>query len=593
MDELIKIKDHAWETFCTLPGVHAVGIGKKVTGGVRTEEIGLTVFVTKKLSLDELNDSAVVPPLFEGVKTDIVERRVPRMRQGVPITVSAPVDIPGGKRFTFTSTPDPPPLGYMIVITTTAVDAAGKSEIYFRLAASNGVLSLRSLVDSLSGFGAPLSATVTVGPPLTLDVIASPGFTMSATGFVTALDRKQYFDDYLRGGVSIHAGQSGEVGTLGCIATTAPTAQDPQGLVLGVTSAHVVRDPRNKRNMLLAQRLNRTTLVLRSITNAKTNLPYPVEAHSVVFVVFLRGLNEALGSAFYTTSDNESFLSIASGLITAINVGAISGITASLASSSATDARITISNLGANDYFHCDSTGPPTPPAGKRLSATVEKLALRASAVDFFGLAPNADYGVYVDINPGGVAGTFGVFYNPARREPYAAVAAGVAKAIMNVDPLVLGAITANFADGRVTINNAEHVDVWIHGDIRVGQPEPSFGSPYPACCNFRVGRVYDARIDLDVALVRLRPRREVQAPHRRVERRRRYAGTRARPRGANARRDVRNYQGNRVGHRCQRLYRGSAWRRNIYAHLPKYHDRRVHHERAGWSDISTIQPPW
>ena len=76
MDELIEIKDRAWEKFCTLSGVHAVGIGKKVTGGVRTEEIGLTIFVTRKRALDELNDEAVVPPLFEGVKTDLSDRMI-------------------------------------------------------------------------------------------------------------------------------------------------------------------------------------------------------------------------------------------------------------------------------------------------------------------------------------------------------------------------------------------------------------------------------------------------------------------------------------------------------------------------------------
>lgn len=497
MDELIAIKDRAWEKFCTLPGVHAVGIGKKVRGGVRTEETVLTVFVTQKLPLDELNAEAAVPPVFEGVRTDIVEKRIPRTMQAPSITPT-PADIPGGKRFTFTATPDPPPVGFMIVVTTTAVDAAGKSKNYYRKVHSNGVLTLDTMVEHLSTFSAPIQSTSTHGPPPTLEVTAAAGFTISATCFVVNLDLKPYFDDYLRGGVSIHAGDSNEVGTLGCIATTAPTAQNPQGLAVGLTNAHVIRDPLYKWNTFIVHELDAKTIELREVTN------YPVTANSVVFVAFLRGPHQLLGTAFYTTSDKESFEKIASGLILAINVGNISGISASLASSSPTNARITISNLGANDYFFCDSAGPPTPPPGRRLSATVEKLALRAYAVDFFGKVSNANHGIYVDINPGGAAGTFGVFYHPPRNAPYAQVAGEVSKAIMRLDPALLGAVTAGFADGRVTINNAEHVDVWIHGDIRVGQPHPYFGAPNPACCNFRIGRVLDAYLDLDVALVQL-----------------------------------------------------------------------------------------
>src|SRR5262245_46284952 len=96
MDELLAIKDRAWEKFSTLPNVHAVGIAKKVTGGVRTDETVITVFVTRKLPLDALTPDTAIPPTFEGVRTDVVQRPLPRALQAVPITISEIV-VPLGK----------------------------------------------------------------------------------------------------------------------------------------------------------------------------------------------------------------------------------------------------------------------------------------------------------------------------------------------------------------------------------------------------------------------------------------------------------------------------------------------------------------
>src|SRR6185295_250621 len=123
MDDLIKIKDRAWESFCRLPGVHAVGIGKKVKGGVRTEQVGLTVFVTRKLPPGELSAAALVPPVFEGVDTDIVESPIPRALDALPITVVEEA-IPSGKKFTFNSV-DPPPKGVRLVLSVVVHIGAG------------------------------------------------------------------------------------------------------------------------------------------------------------------------------------------------------------------------------------------------------------------------------------------------------------------------------------------------------------------------------------------------------------------------------------------------------------------------------------
>jgi hypothetical protein len=49
-------------------------------------------------------------------------------------------------------------------------------------------------------------------------------------------------------------------------------------------------------------------------------------------------------------------------------------------------------------------------------------------------------------------------------------------------------------------------VESRVTNDIRVGQPDPSFGSSCCHCCSHRIGRVLDTRFDLDVALIQLDP---------------------------------------------------------------------------------------
>jgi hypothetical protein len=59
-----------------LPGVHAVGIGEKVTAGARSGETSVRVYVVKKKALSELPAEGVIPPEIQGVKTDVIESEV-------------------------------------------------------------------------------------------------------------------------------------------------------------------------------------------------------------------------------------------------------------------------------------------------------------------------------------------------------------------------------------------------------------------------------------------------------------------------------------------------------------------------------------
>lgn len=60
-------------TFLTRPGVTLVAVGPKVTGGVRTATIGIVVGVREKRPLHALRADELIPPLVEGVPTDVQE----------------------------------------------------------------------------------------------------------------------------------------------------------------------------------------------------------------------------------------------------------------------------------------------------------------------------------------------------------------------------------------------------------------------------------------------------------------------------------------------------------------------------------------
>lgn len=88
--DYIAIKERAVDRLLALPGVHAVGVGHKITAGERTGETSIRVYVTRKRPLDELAPDEIVPAEVEGVRTDVVERPMPRVEQVPGILANAP-----------------------------------------------------------------------------------------------------------------------------------------------------------------------------------------------------------------------------------------------------------------------------------------------------------------------------------------------------------------------------------------------------------------------------------------------------------------------------------------------------------------------
>ena len=91
-DELLAIRERAHERLTALPNVTAVGIGGRVRGGERIQELVLKVYVDHKRPAAELDPSELVPVEFEGVPTDVAEMpaegtsvQAPPGRPAIPI----------------------------------------------------------------------------------------------------------------------------------------------------------------------------------------------------------------------------------------------------------------------------------------------------------------------------------------------------------------------------------------------------------------------------------------------------------------------------------------------------------------------------
>ena len=161
--------------------------------------------------------------------------------------------------------------------------------------------------------------------------------------------------------------------------------------------------------------------------------------------------------------------------------------------------------------LHCDAYGWPNSDSNIKLSALVTKPDATTNVITFSGTVPSDNYGIFVKINPGRLAYTFGSFVNPKKNALPDAVASDVLQSVMqsiqNMPPIESGSITAVPAGATaIQINAAEEVECRIIPDIQIGQPDNYFGSTCSHCCSHRIGRIVDAQIHSDVALIQLDP---------------------------------------------------------------------------------------
>jgi hypothetical protein len=76
------VKRAAEGRLLAIPGVHAVGVGRKIVAGHMTDDSCIMVFVVTKRPLADLPAGELIPAVIEGVKTDVYERPVPRYLAG-------------------------------------------------------------------------------------------------------------------------------------------------------------------------------------------------------------------------------------------------------------------------------------------------------------------------------------------------------------------------------------------------------------------------------------------------------------------------------------------------------------------------------
>lgn len=72
-EEILRTKEKYAKELLARTGVHAVGVGLKERGGVLTDELAIVCFTEKKLELSKLNPDEVIPPLLDGIPTDVQE----------------------------------------------------------------------------------------------------------------------------------------------------------------------------------------------------------------------------------------------------------------------------------------------------------------------------------------------------------------------------------------------------------------------------------------------------------------------------------------------------------------------------------------
>jgi hypothetical protein len=499
-DKIRGTKERAEAKLRTLPGVHAVGIGEKYVAGKTTHELSILVLVVKKKALGELRAEEVVPTEIEGIKTDVIEVPMPR-RMSAPNPANLRGTIVNNLSITFSGQNKPG--AFLLVTVDFTGTPTGVVPPYFSVPCetfdSDTLVSIAGRIanqitahSGLTGGQKATnnnSATVTVTPP-------PNGGTFTFTSVtVTAIDNAQYFDQWVRGGIQL-ALEPNDVngsGTLGCVATNAGTsAQSQPTQVYALTNYHVVEPlGRNPTNLTVATSApgGVTTFTLGS-SNGQAILP-----NSELAFVFNQpspwnpgGLPPAQ-EALYVTVQGDTPTSIATNAAAVAKKLAIPGVTVG-------NSGTTITVTGAP--VSCEASYPV-------LSASGLSVSVNTTTATFNNSADSDNYGVFLNINPGGPAASFGIYVNPAKGTSASEVAKAVANAFAPPFPAsLLGSVTVTQTNNTVSVSNAEEIECHISNDMRVGQPDPSFGSACSHCCSHRIGRVIAARWDLDTAVIQL-----------------------------------------------------------------------------------------
>jgi hypothetical protein len=487
-EQIVKIKESVELQLQKLANVHAVGIGKKRTGGNFTDDVAIVVLVAEKRSPGQLNPEDMVPTEINGVKTDV--RELKRPRQHAAPTSNLVATIGGNNSVTFSGQEKP---GTGLVV-----------QLLFSVTANGGTIPrvgscstietntlddvAKNLANNITGSGIEGIAASHSGKQVTLQVDSHITATITDCT-VTAADDKSYLDDHLRGGIQIWPGGILTGGTLGLLVTTAPTPQQPQGKVVAITCQHVVA-PAKGINTNMSAVVSRNQITFGGSATPANSLvqvslgPKTLDAQFDVSDVFC-----------LTQEGDAGHLNQFVGRVRdAINQAKILGVTAEV---DPTNDLVLNFNLPAGIFMGCIAFGPDD-----HLADVDLKTIAMGTLLTFSGSVSDEDYGIYLRVNADGTRPTSGVFLNPAKGQDLSSIASALAKSFNALSTDYRGNVTASPDKATISFPNAQSVGCTIRSDIRVGQPDNTFSSS--RCCSHRFGRVLDAKISSDVAIIEL-----------------------------------------------------------------------------------------
>ncbi len=491
------VKARARQRLLAIPGVHCVAVGPKVVGGQLTTEPVIAVFVTKKKPLAEISPAEVIPPEIEGIKTDVVEEELPQLLAGglpdeqhYPVLVGG-IQIQAGNKLSgkgtlgcIAKTNDPNPK--VVAITNQhVVTAWGPKEIglvaYVSPDGHQVILYGKNLTGtrvSCSVSATPTNgASQSLGPfrvtttnadtPGTVVTQLATAINAAATGMATAQGAAVTVDHKPAGNLTLQPAAG---------FTAAMTCQ-VQIMWIDLTGTKVMTfQGQNVAGLIVLARI----------------VVIPVPTGDFQYLDIL-----------YRTLASDTLTSVAKAVADRINALANPGVSAA-GPSTPNGTEVTISS-GGNFAAAFDPDENPRVyfPEIEDPDAKL-KAVITNNVIDLSGNINGDNYGVYPNINTGGQPATTGFFLQPPNNTDAPTMTTKIvdlikAQNIPNVTPQASGA-------QQITITGAEELECVISSDVRVGQPVNLFTPSWLRYLDRKIGRVLDARLELDIALVQLDP---------------------------------------------------------------------------------------
>jgi hypothetical protein len=500
LDRIRAVKEKARNRLLAIPGVHSVAIGARKVGGQKTAEPAIVVFVVKKKPAAELKPEEMIPAEIDGIKTDVVEEELPRLFAGTlpdeepydvmegGIQIQAGTGVTGyGTLGCIARTDDPVP---KIVALTCHHVVALWSAVNFELKIFTSRDKHQVIVYGANVSGVQLQCWVKLVP-------TGPGTTQFFGPFnyqTTNADTPVTIATSLAGLITAAANPNFNV-----TASTTNTNSGPGGnlqiAAVGAFDAQFICELQPVWATLTGTKVATFSGIIRA--------GFIVVVH-IIIVPIPTGDFQYL-DVFYTMVAGDTLHSVAVNLANAITALANPGVTAA-GPVLGNGTEITITS-GANVVAAIDEVDAfmqMVTDSASTLDATVA-----GNVITLSGRVGGDDYGIYTNVNAGGAPHSFGLFLQPAKNTPLNSIASTIAG---NLTSLNIPNVTVTANAAQITVAGAEEVECHVSSDIRVGQPVNSFGSSCSHCCSKRFGRVLDARLELDTAVIQLDPGKKYKA---------------------------------------------------------------------------------